>query len=86
VANALDGSLQSAMNQIPECLAAGYVDMVTGMLLSVKTVDSHPQEVLDLASAATADLFQGPDVTAIENIFKRAGPRTHGIISTRSSS
>jgi hypothetical protein len=60
------------MNQIPECVAAGYVDMSTGMLLSVKTVDSHPQEVLDMVSAATADLFQGSNVTAIENMFKRA--------------
>jgi hypothetical protein len=72
VADALDRSLQLAMNQIPECLAAGCVDMATGTLLSVKTVDSHPQEVLDLASAATADLFQGPNVTAIENMLKRA--------------
>jgi hypothetical protein len=60
------------MNQVPECVAAGYVDMATGMLLSVKTVDSHPQEVLDLVSAATADLFQGNNVTAIENMFKRS--------------
>jgi hypothetical protein len=60
------------MNQIPECVAGGYVDMTTGMLLSVKSVDSHPQEVLDLAGAATADLFQGSNVVAIENMFKRA--------------
>jgi len=60
------------MNQIPECVAAGYVDMITGMLLAVKTVDSHPQEVLDMVSAATADLFQGATVSAIESMFKRA--------------
>jgi hypothetical protein len=36
-------------------------------------VGSHPQEVLDLVSAATADLFQGPNVTAIENMFKSIG-------------
>jgi hypothetical protein len=59
------------MSQVPECVAAGYVDMATGMLLSVKTVDSHPQEVLDMVSAATADLFQGANVTAIENMFKK---------------
>jgi hypothetical protein len=70
--NALDKSLQLAMNQIPECVAIGYVDIATGILLSVKTVDSHPQEVLDLVSAATADLFQGANVTAIESMFKRA--------------
>jgi hypothetical protein len=60
------------MGQVPECIAAGYVDMDTGMLLSVKTVDSHPQEVLDMVSAATADLFQGSNVTAIENMFKKS--------------
>jgi hypothetical protein len=59
------------MSQIPECVAAGYVDMATGMLLSVKTVDSHPQEVLDMVSAATVDLFQGVNVTAIETMFKK---------------
>jgi hypothetical protein len=68
----LDRALQLAMSQVPECVAAGYVDMATGMLLSVKTVDSHPQEFLDMLSAATADLFQGANVTAIENMFKRA--------------
>jgi hypothetical protein len=72
LASALDKSLQMAMNQIPECVASGYVDMQTGLLLGVKTVDSHPQEVLDLAGAAAADLFQGPNVTAIENVFKKA--------------
>lgn len=68
----LDVALSKAQTQIPECVAAGYVDMATGMLLGVKTVDSHPQDVLDLVSAATADLFQGPNVTAIEKLFRKA--------------
>jgi hypothetical protein len=71
VATSLDGVLQESMNTSPECLAAGYVDLSTGMLLAVKTVDSHPQEVLDLVSAATADLFQGANVSAIEGMFKK---------------
>jgi hypothetical protein len=68
----LDKALNNAATQIPECLAAGYVDMSTGMLLAVKTVDSHPSEVLDLVAAATADLFQGPNVTSIEKLFKKS--------------
>ena len=72
MASTLDRSLQLAMNEIPECVAAGCVDMGTGMLLSVSTVDAHPQEVLDVVSAATADIFQGANVTAIENMFKKA--------------
>ena len=68
----LDNALASAQGQLPECIASGYVDMSTGMLLGVKTVDSHPREVLDLVAAATADLFQGPSVTAIEKLFRRS--------------
>ncbi len=68
----LDSALATAQAQLPECIASGYVDMSTGMLLGVKTVDSHPREVLDLVAAATADLFQGPNVTAIEKLFRRS--------------
>ena len=69
---ALDKGLQKMMTEVPECIAIGYVDMSSGMLLGVKTVDSHPSEVLDLVAAATADLFQGSNVTAIEKMFKKA--------------
>lgn len=76
----LDKGLIAAQSQVPECLAIGYVDMSTGMLLGVKTVDSHPSEVLDLVAAATADLFQGANVTAIEKLFKKSrGVKDDGI-------
>jgi hypothetical protein len=68
----LDKALLSIQTQIPECVAVGFVDMTTGMLLASKTIDSHPQEVLDLVAAATADLFQGQSVTMIEKIFRRS--------------
>jgi hypothetical protein len=42
------------------------------MLLGVRTLDSHPQEVLALVAAATADLFQGQSVTAIEKLFRKS--------------
>ncbi|MBM7068692.1 hypothetical protein IU397_13960 [Actibacterium sp. 188UL27-1] len=67
----LEKALQTSMGNIPECLASGYVDMDTGMLLGVHTVDSHPQEVLDTLAAATADMFQGSSVVQIENMFKK---------------
>jgi hypothetical protein len=68
----LNATISKAITTIPECLAAGYVDVASGMLLSIKTVDSHPSEVIDLLAAATADLFQGSNVVSIENIFKKA--------------
>jgi hypothetical protein len=68
----LDAKIASLIATVPECVAGGYVDIGSGMLLSVKTVDSHPQEVISLLAAATADLFAGPNIVTIERLFKRA--------------
>lgn len=68
----LDNVLQKAIQTIPECVAGGYVDLESGMLVGIKTVDSHPSEVMDMLAAATAEMFQGPNVVAIEKTFKKA--------------
>ncbi len=68
----LDSVLNKAASTVPECVAAGYVDASSGMLLAIKTVDSHPREVIDLVAAATADLFNGPNVSMIERLFKKS--------------
>lgn len=68
----LDQVVAASVGTIPECLAAGYIDISSGMLLSMKTVDSQPSEVIDLLAAATGDLFAGKNVVAIEDIFKKA--------------
>jgi hypothetical protein len=72
VSVSLEKALSEMMKNVPECIAVGWVDMNTGMLLGVKTVDSHPQEVLDLVAAATTDIFQGTNVSAIEKLFKKS--------------
>jgi len=68
----LNNALQTAIASIPECLAAGYIDLSSGMLLGIKSVDSQPAEVVELLAAATADLYQGRNVRLIETIFKKA--------------
>lgn len=68
----LDAELSNVTKNVPECVAAGFVDMKTGMLLGIKTVDSHPQEVIDLVAAATGEMFQGPTVSAVERLFKQS--------------
>lgn len=68
----LDKALAQAQADIPECVATGFVDMSSGLLLGVRTVDSHPSEVLDLVAAATGDLFQGRNVVEVERLFDRA--------------
>ncbi|MGW1166042.1 hypothetical protein [Streptomyces sp. NPDC002550] len=62
--------VKSLRAEAPDCVAAGVVDMATGMLLSYETVDNHPPEVLDLLAGATLELFQGRTVVMIEDIFK----------------
>ena len=51
----LDDAMQRAMTSVPDCVAAGFVDLSSGMVLSVKTVDSHPTEVFDFLAAASED-------------------------------
>jgi len=68
----LDAVMQQAVQDIPDCLAGGYVDLESGMLIGIKTVDSHPSEVMDMLAAATSEMFQGPNVVAIEKIFKKS--------------
>ncbi len=67
----LNNALQTAVSSIPECIAAGYIDLSSGMLLGIKSVDSQPAEVVELLAAATADLYQGANVRMIESIFKK---------------
>jgi hypothetical protein len=67
----LNDAITKSIGKIPEGVAGGYVDMSTGMLIGVKTIESHPQEILDMVAAATADLFQGENVTLIEKMFKQ---------------
>lgn len=67
-----DAIMQKVSAFVPECLAAGVVDVASGMLLAIRTVDSHPREVIDLVAAATADLFNGPNVSMIERMFKKS--------------
>ncbi|GAB4189759.1 MAG: hypothetical protein Tsb002_17150 [Wenzhouxiangellaceae bacterium] len=68
----VDTICDRSLETVPKALAAGVVDMGTGMLLGVKTTDSHPQAVLDMLAAATKDLFEGDMVMNIENTFKKS--------------
>lgn len=68
----LDKGLQKVINEVPGCVACGYVDMISGMNLGVRTIESHPADVLELVAAATAEMFQGQNVSMIEKLFKKA--------------
>ncbi|NIR29191.1 MAG: hypothetical protein GWN84_07720 [Gammaproteobacteria bacterium] len=67
-----DTIVGKALDNVPKAVASGVVDMGTGMLLAIKTTESHPQAVVDMVSAATKELFEGDMVVAIEDAFKKA--------------
>lgn len=79
LAEALDGTLQSLRDDVPDYEGAAVVDLTTGRLLAVDTVVPHPPEVLDVLASATAELFQGRAVVEIERMWKhRRGTRSPG--------
>lgn len=67
-----EAAIKSAMDDVPKAVAAGIVDMASGMMLSMKTLDSHPQAVIDVLAPATKELFEGDMVLHIENLFKKS--------------
>jgi hypothetical protein len=68
--DSVTGLVKALRAEAPDCVAAGVVDMSTGMLLAYETVENHPPEVLDLLAGATLDMFQGRTVVMIEDVFK----------------
>ena len=69
----IEKALASAIETIPDCIAAGYVDMETGMLLGVEVRDPQDTEVLENLALAVANLFQGRGVKAFETLLRTAG-------------
>lgn len=67
-----DAMVKDALTNVPKAVAAGVVDMASGLMLAIKTVDSHPQAVLDILAPATRELFEGEMVSMIEGLFKKA--------------
>ena len=67
-----DSMCKALLNDVPKALAAGLVDMETGMLLATKTTDSHPQDVMDMLAAGTKELFEGDMSMMIDRTFKKS--------------
>ena len=71
MADTVSEAIRSFRQYTPDYVASGLVDMSTGLLLGVDTLDGHPQEILEVLAAATVDLFQGRNVVMIEDIWRQ---------------
>jgi hypothetical protein len=67
----LDRVLEQSMLSVPDCIAAAYVDMSTGLLLAVTHVGNYDHGHLEFVAAKTADIFQGPSIAGIEETWKK---------------
>lgn len=74
----VNNALKSFRTDIPDYVGSGIVDISTGMLLAIDTVDHHPREIIDVVAAATADLFQGRTIMHIEELWKQNRGVTDG--------
>ncbi len=68
----IKAALTSAMETVPDCVAAGYVDMETGILLGMKS-SSGSQDEMEKLAMAVANLFQGRGIKAFEELMCKAG-------------
>lgn len=73
----LDEAMAEAVLSVPDCVAGAYIDMTTGMLLSLATRDSRAGDALDRVAAATADLFAGASIRRLEESVGADPDGTH---------
>ncbi|SDX01760.1 hypothetical protein SAMN05444358_102203 [Ruegeria halocynthiae] len=68
----IESALASAIKTIPDCIAAGYVDMETGMLLGVDASDKDSADALENLAIAVVNLFQGRGMRGFEELLRAA--------------
>lgn len=65
----LDETLVAAMKTVPNCLAAGYIDMQTGFLLGLQGEDQDSMDALEILATSVANLILGQGVQAFEELM-----------------
>jgi len=72
----LDDVIDTVRNAVPECLAAGVVDLPTGMLLAVRVDGDRRGSDLDLLATSAEMLFQGSRLPQLAQAFAETGEST----------
>jgi hypothetical protein len=72
----LDEALRNAILDIPNCIAAGAVDLTSGTLLALQAEEASPQEMLNVMTTTITELFEAPLLQAFSEIY--AAPSNEG--------
>lgn len=77
--SSLNNVCAEVVNDIPDALACGVVDLNTGMLMGIHhTISYFTQSYLDAVAAASVDMFRGKNVQRIEKLIsKHRGEEIH---------
>jgi hypothetical protein len=68
----LKSQLYKSIRGMPLCIAGGYIDLDNKILLDMLTRGPESKDMLPRLVGITEDLFQGPNVTMIEQIFNES--------------
>jgi hypothetical protein len=75
----LEIALKTMLDQVPDCVFSGYLDLEVGMMLSTQGSDAYDDEVIDNLAAAVVNLFESSHSIGIENAFRQATGREHDL-------
>ena len=67
----LHDALRESLRSVPDGVAAGYIDLATGSLLSVCAEDEKPQEFLNILASAVTELFEAPLFKVLDQIWSK---------------
>ena len=65
---ALSDALEKSLDDVPEGVAAGYLDLKTGEILGFSAIEDKPQEFLNVVATAVSELFEAPLFKIFENM------------------
>lgn len=65
----LNDALNNSLNEVPNGVASGYIDLKTGSLLGVSAIENKPQEILNVIATAVTELFESPLFKIFDNIW-----------------
>jgi hypothetical protein len=75
-----DDVIDSVRQAVPECLAAGAVDLATGMLLAVRAEAGRSGDDIDLLAASADDFLGGPRLAQLARAFSDGGATVQEVI------
>lgn len=66
----IDDACKEVVSKVDGAVAAGVVDLDTGMLLGIHNAAAYTQTLNEIVAAACMDMFRGPNVSRIEQLVR----------------